>query len=508
MDTRLDDEYLFDDYFNNINLNEELKNFYQIINDDELNETFSKETELTDIRNKNYNRFIDIDLSHLDILSEEFENIVKEIKKLYELITQNELLTNTIKEAKNNKKIIDLIYNYLDQLEYSVVHELNKLENENNERQNKLKEINYKDVDELTLKNFLNKYNSLVLFNSTLEENIYDNYKRQQKRKKYINELYKMINLEIDIYDIKNTEISQLNENIQKSIQKVYEIILYLEDIMIENSKYEKEFIVFKDFFSSLIAYDDTKYRDVFRVHYLLYDDLKIESLLNYFEDSFIKERESKQNEEKFVYEKYGIKNIKSSLNYISANYETFLDNEDKLLLENLYESINNDGYNLEELYSKFKKIVNKIWKDSITDVYSYSENKDFKFICTNNRFIDEKHQTILITNKMLERVTNYEDYQIGYICEYNDNILYITENNDIMTVEYNDMSNLKTPKQLEQEFLNFKVCNRIALNGYITKVSAVYYINDGDFIKYKKAIELSNQYKLPLIVLKKDKID
>ena len=94
----------------------------------------------------------------------------------------------------------------------------------------------------------------------------------------------------------------------------------------------------------------------------------------------------------------------------------------------------------------------------------------------------------------------------IGFICGYNDNILYITENDDIMSVEdYDDMSNLKTPLQLEQEFMNFKVCNRIALNGFKTKVEAVYYINDGNMDKYMKAIELANMYKLPLIELKKD---
>ena len=98
-----------------------------------------------------------------------------------------------------------------------------------------------------------------------------------------------------------------------------------------------------------------------------------------------------------------------------------------------------------------------------------------------------------------------YQNYQIGFICGYDDNIMYITENDDIMSVtNVNDMSNLKTPLQLEQEFINFKVCNRIALNGFKTKIEAVYFINDGNFDKYRKAVELSNMYKLPLIELKK----
>ena len=75
------------------------------------------------------------------------------------------------------------------------------------------------------------------------------------------------------------------------------------------------------------------------------------------------------------------------------------------------------------------------------------------------------------------------------------------------MTVDSDDMSDLKTPLQLEEEFINFKICNRIALNGYQTKITAVYIINDGDKNKYTKAIELANMYKLPLIELYKDYI-
>ena len=157
-------------------------------------------------------------------------------------------------------------------------------------------------------------------------------------------------------------------------------------------------------------------------------------------------------------------------------------------------------------LHYKLGLIVKDIWKNTITDIYNYNPNEDYYFICANNQFIDEKYQTILITKKEINRVTDYEDYQIGFICEYNNNIMYITENDDIMSVDnIDDMSNLKTPLQLEQEFMNFKVCNRIALNGFMTKIQAVYYINDGNIDKYMKAIELANLYNLPLIEIKKD---
>ena len=54
MDTSL--EYLFDSYFDDINLNDELKSFYEFINDDELNESFFEEKNLADIRNENYQK--------------------------------------------------------------------------------------------------------------------------------------------------------------------------------------------------------------------------------------------------------------------------------------------------------------------------------------------------------------------------------------------------------------------------------------------------------------------
>jgi len=273
---------------------------------------------------------------------------------------------------------------------------------------------------------------------------------------------------------------------------------------MINKSKHKQEFSVFINYFNDLIAYDDKNYIEVNRVYNSIFNDLKIESLLNYFEESFIKEIEDIRRESNFIYNRYGIKNIKSSLNYISANYMDFINDDEKALVNSIYNAVKKENYNIDEIHYRFKLLSNSIWKKSVTDVYSYNKD-DFCFLCTNNEFIDEKHQCILITNKMLERVNDYSDYQIGFICNYNDNILYVTENQDIMSISHDDMSKFKTPKQIEQEFLNFKVSNRIALNGYITKFDAVYYIDDGDLIKYKKSVEMANQYNLPLIVLKKE---
>lgn len=499
-----EDNYLFDDYFDKINLNDELINFYKIINDENLNETFLEESKLSDFRNENFQKYLEIKLSNFQNLPLEFKDIVDEINKLYSFIDLSNILIEDYEHALETKKILDLITTHVDELNRIIVNELNLLESKNNDRQNKLKQMNYAGIDKNNLSIFLNKYNQLVLFNATIVDDIYDSYKRQLKRKKYLNELYRLIDIESDTKD-NNDLLKRLNIDINEKINKINNNLLYLEDIMISDSKYKKEFKVLKNYFINLIAYDDKNYTDVYRVYNLLSNDFKIKSLLNYFEDSFIKEVEEIKKEEQFIYEKYGIKNIRTSLDYISANYMDLLSEEEKSLIECLYSKVNSDKYNLTEVYNRLNLLTNNIWRKTITDVYSYNRNDEFYFICTNNQFIDEKHQAILITSRMLDKVDDYSDYQMGFICDFNDNLLYITENNDIMTVNYNDMSNLKTPKQIEQEFINFKVCNRVALNGYVTKISAVYFINDGDIIKYKKAVELSNQYKLPLIVLKKD---
>lgn len=504
MDTSFD--YVFDKQFDDINLNNELKTFYDFINNDELNELFEEEKKLTDIRNQNYKRYSDINLLQIENLSEDLNNIVNEIKKLYSFIISKNLLEETKEEAEETKKILDLIDSHLNKLTDILEKKLKILEKENNERQEKIKSINSSDYDKKVLEVVLNKYNEIVLYNSVIENNVFDNYKIQLRRSNDINELYNILNIKLEQSNKSIDEISDLNSKINNEIMNIKDKFMYLEDLMMEKSKYEGELLVFKTYFNSLIAYDDSDYTDVIRVYSALCDNLKIKSLIEYFEESFIKEREQSKKEEEFVYEKYGDKNIKTSLDYITANYMDNITEEEKQLVNDLYEKINGESYNIEEIYNRFSVFTNNIWKRTITDIYSYKQNEDFYFICTNNEFIDEKHESILITKKMLERVTDYSEYQIGFICNFNNNIMYITENDDITTIDYEDMSNLKTPKQLEQEFVNFRVCNRIALNGYLTNISAVYFIDDGDFIKYKKSIELANQHNLPLIILKKDK--
>ena len=497
MDSR---ETFFVDFIDNNKKSTDLIDFYEFINQDETT------LDLNELLKENKDRYNKISLDVLEDLTDELEEIANEIKKVYSFILPESLKYYDLEIALENKKVLDLLYNHLSQLEKLIKMELSELKKDNNLRQEKIKHIDYSSMDKRILVDVLEKYNNLISFSHTDEDNIYKNYKKELKRKKLLNKIYRTINIELEKDDNEKNLLEPLKIKTTEEIAKIYDRILYLEDLMIEGSQYVNDFSILKKYFSRLIAFDDTKYSEVNKIYNFLTNNNVLKDKLKDFENVFIEEREQSKKEEDFIYEKIGMKNLKISLDYISANYMDEMPNEFKVIVKEIYRDLNKEGMQASDLYLKLKPVTNYIWEKDITDIYSYEEGKDFCFICTNNQFIDEKYQAILITKEMLNRVNDYSRYQIGFICHFNNNILYVTENKDIMEVKHDDMSNLKTPKQIEQEFVNFKVRNNIALNGYITSIKAVYLINDGDFIKYKKALELANQYDLPLIVLKKDK--
>ena len=215
------DDCFFDDYFDEVNLNDDLKQFYVLVNDDELHESFVEETYLIDLRNSNYKKYADIAISQINSLSEEFSNIVSEIQKLYSFIKPNEILNCTKEKAEEHKKILDSIYIYIKQFYDALEQNLTNLEKENDIRQNKIKQINYNNVDKTILHEILNNYNNLVIYNSVIENNTYDNYIRQLKRKKDINKIYRMINLEIEDFSYSENEKKSLNKEITNEIKKI-----------------------------------------------------------------------------------------------------------------------------------------------------------------------------------------------------------------------------------------------------------------------------------------------
>ena len=490
-------EDFFTEFIDTKNMDAELKNFYQVINEDD--------SDLQNVVTKNKESYENIDLNKLSILPNDFKEIIDSVKKIYSFIDKDSLDSLDINVVNENTKKIDLLNNYIDQLEKFLKKEIIELKRENNIRKEKIKKIKYDSVTKETLYKILINYNNLLSYGFNEYDNVYEKYVYQLKIKKEINKIYRLINLELDTLNYSIDMKQSLKDKLNKKISEINSKIEYLGDLIIENSDYKNKLLEFKNYFNKLISFDDEDYNSIINVYNKLMKDSFINNKIESLENLFIKEREFFVKEEEFIYKKIGIKNIKQSLDYISANYIDNLDIEYKKIIEDLYKKINSGKYNLIEIYEKIVSLTNYLWKTELTDVYSYVPGDEFNFICTNNQFLDEKHQSILITKRMLDVVNDYSDYQIGFICGFDDSILYVTEEPDIMNVKHEDMSNVKTIKQIEQEFVNFKIRNRIALNGYKTKLCAVYLINDGDYIKYKKALELSSQHNLPLITLRKE---
>ena len=149
--------------------------------------------------------------------------------------------------------------------------------------------------------------------------------------------------------------------------------------------------------------------------------------------------------------------------------------------------------------------LIRRIWHSYLTGIYSYNPNEDYHFICSNNQFIEPKYETILITKELVDKVDDYGNYQIGFICNDTDNIMYITEREDIMEAEESEKEFLKLPNEVENSIIDFNNCNKISLDGNDTILTAVYFIDAGDNDKLNTALGLANTYNIPLIRLKKD---
>ncbi len=499
---------LFDDYVNNVDLDSDIKIFYDFMDDDKLKKDFENKSKLNKLRNKNYKRYTDINITKFENISYDFNDIIKDTLNLYRQVDYKNLLSQSDSEAKDTKQLLDCIYKNFSIVENIAKKALKKLNDENDRKQSMFSIPYFKglNISDKIKEELIDKYNDLVLFNSVLSDNIYDDLERQVERRKYIDEILRILNLEEEnkISETKFEKLKVLNKKINGKIHKFQSNIQYLTDLVLNDSKYIDEFNKFRDFFNKLIAYDDTSYNEAKQVYETLCDDDKIKNVISNFEDKFIQEIEDTKKEEQKKYIEKEIQIFNDCLNSINTYYMNILDESDKLIINNILEKIKDNDVNLYNIELQLDEILKKIWSFVITDIYDFNPDKDYKFICSNNQFIDEKYQTILITKNEIKKVKEYGDYQIGFICGYSDNIMYITGENDIMDVDFNNVSRLKTPIQLESEFIDFNNCNKIALDGYKTKVEAVYYIPNDDINTRFKAIELANAYDLPLIELDK----
>ena len=184
------DETFFVDFIEDKNTSDELRNFYKLI--------YEEPSNLTLLINENKERYSSINLKDIEGLPEEFYNIVKEIKKIYSFILPETLEIENLDQAKENRKIIDILINHINKLKDMVKEETDELSRSNKDRQEKIKKINYSNIDKKTLVEILEKYNNLLYCMYSKDDNIFVEYKKQIKIKKEINKIYRLINLEND----------------------------------------------------------------------------------------------------------------------------------------------------------------------------------------------------------------------------------------------------------------------------------------------------------------------
>ena len=258
------DETFFVDFIEDKNTSDELRNFYKLI--------YEEPSNLTLLINENKERYSSINLKDIEGLPEEFYNIVKEIKKIYSFILPESLEVEILDQAKENKKIIHILINHINKLKDMVKEETEELSQSNKVRQEKIKKINYSNIDKKTLVEILEKYNNLLYCMYSKDDNIFVEYKKQIKIKKEINKIYRLINLENDYENNSKNKLEDLKEKTSKELKKIYDKIIYLEDLMIEGSKYLKEFLDFKKLFLKVTAYDDNNYIEVNKVYNFIKD--------------------------------------------------------------------------------------------------------------------------------------------------------------------------------------------------------------------------------------------
>ena len=501
---------LFDkEYFENMDLTEDMEHIYSLVKNEEEYEEYEKEMNLSKMRVDNHKKYYNIKIKYFENLPNKYYLDVKKIKKIYNEINEKRILKNNYKDSEETKYKLIQLEKLIDEFKTKLEKDYKIISKENDNVQ---KLWNYKFIKRVNVSKeektkLLNYYNELIIVSSNFKNNVFEDIKVEFKRREYIDKINQIIKEEEKnlVDKQKQKELDLLNKKIQKPKQELNDKVKYLEMLIIDNSKYKDDFKKFKKLCNAIKNYDKNNIDEARYTYKLLCLQNKIDIFVNRLEKLFLEELEKqiKGNE----YKEYEINLMKLSnvTKEIEKNYYDTLNKIDSKYIRELKRKLNDKIINIGEEKQKLNLLIKKLWKVYLTDVYAYNSDKDYHFICSNNQFIEPKYETILLTRDIVKKTDNYGEYQIGFICNNIDNIMYTTEKHDIMDVENNELEFLKLPSQVEKSFVDFNNYNRILLDGNKTVLEAVYFIDDGDINKLYKAIELANTYNIPLIKLKRD---
>ena len=163
--TKNNDNDIFNEYFENMNLENDMQSFYDIMNDPKLTDEHQKRAKLNKLRIENHRRYHNIRISKLENLTYDFNYIIRDTLNLYKIIDSSRLLVHTLEKAENTKLILDKIYRNLGRLDRIVKNTLKDLMKRNDEIEEKLSveyfdKFNLKSTDRKILMIIYNKLTS------------------------------------------------------------------------------------------------------------------------------------------------------------------------------------------------------------------------------------------------------------------------------------------------------------------------------------------------------------
>ena len=496
-----------DDTFFDIDLSDAFKDIYHLTDNTELKESFRNKEKQTNLRNDNYKQFYNININKINQVEESFKEEVSEINGLYKKLSPKKILEEAYGEARKTKIILEKIYSLISDLYEKIKQKLKEIEKYNENMQSKIdiKSIKNMEINEKKKNKILRLYEDLLLYSSNVSKDTYENFIIQVNRKKMIDNFYQEAKLEIE--KRKNQEeLKKVNDKINNLLAEYNNKINILEETLLKDSKYKSDVEKLRAVYNKILSYDKDEIDKANRTLKLLGENEKINVFYNNLCEKIAQENEKfKADESKKKFEnKINREIVINSLNYINEKYLSVLDKDSKKVLKKIEKVIKIDVNNYDEIFEALKIIIDNIWSKVVTSAYDYNKKGNYNFIVTKTNILDPKQEAFLFSKNMFKKFSNISDFQIGFICSYNDNILYFTEKKDIMLAKKREYINYKTPYQIESEFTNDDILTRIALDGNKTKVEGVYIINSSNKRKYKKALELSNSLNIPLIEFKK----
>lgn len=443
--------------------------------DEAINKNSTNNEELKKLRSLNHDRYFKLDIESIKNLPFKYEEEANNIIDLYNAIDSMDLLNDDNISAKEHKNIINIIDRRIDSLKSKLEKDLLLILKVNNEMEEKLNLSVLEDNDptkELERKIIEEKLNSLKFFNLSINnKNPGFEIFRQEKRVEYIKEIEKLIfmyNGELT-ENYKKEELKSFNKRIAREYSKYLSKIDDLKKYIKVNKNFEK----LLDDINKIFDYDKTNYEAAKSILNNIIVNKVIDNELNKYDDIINR-----------------VKNPTRKMDLIPDELKkSILENYSILLTDKEKDFVSTNKYLI-----KSNQILNRIWEKEITNPIEYKDGMEFKFLCYSFKLQKDSIIVKLITSNELKLVNDYDNYELGYIYAFKDNIL---------NIDYNESKLFdKTPIQVENIFNNEKKSPEIKLSNNSIK-QAIYYIKNNEFDEdYELAKKLSIDENLPLIVL------